>query len=177
MRIILECNELPPERRPQDPGLDGTGLKFETVEHGGDYPDAMPQAIRVTDAEGRSCLYFPARLEGRVINGRLARDGVLRAPRITPSSAFREIMKIAELTADPARLPEMSDGAAAAVNQFKADVAKLGTEAANQQLQSLRRKLEGALTSPPPTTIKRIIIKEALEVLGPEHGPKEKPRR
>jgi len=174
MRIILECDELPPERRPQDPGLD---LKFETLEHGGDYSDAMPQAIRVTDAEGRSCLYFPARLEGKVINGRLARDGVLRAPRITPSSAFREIMKIAELTADPARLPEMSDGAAAAVNQFKADVGKLGTEAANQQLQSLRRKLEGALTSPPPTTIKRIIIREALEVLGPEHGPKEKPRR
>src|SRR5690242_7055293 len=145
MRIILECDELSPEQRPQDPGLDGTGLKFETLEHGGDYPDAMPQAIRVTDVEGRSCLYFPARLEGRVINGPLARDGVLRA--LTPSSAFRKIMKIAELTADPTRLPELSDGAAAVVNEFKADVAKLGAEAANQQLQSLRRKLESALTS------------------------------
>jgi hypothetical protein len=29
---------------------DGTGLRFETGEHGGDYPDDMPQAIMVTDA-------------------------------------------------------------------------------------------------------------------------------
>ena len=98
-------------------------------------------------------------------------------PRPFAEDAFRKIMKIAELTADPARLPELSDGAAAVVNQFKADVAKLGAEAANQQLQSLRRKLESALTSPPPTTIKRIIIREALQVLGPEDGPKEKLRR
>jgi hypothetical protein len=32
-------------RRPQDPHLDGTGLRFETMEHGGEYPDTMPQAI------------------------------------------------------------------------------------------------------------------------------------
>ena len=25
---------------------------FETLEHGGDYPDTMPQALQVTDAEG-----------------------------------------------------------------------------------------------------------------------------
>ena len=40
-------------KRPQDPSLDGTGLRFETLEHGGEYPDTMPQAIKVTDAEGR----------------------------------------------------------------------------------------------------------------------------
>jgi hypothetical protein len=34
--------------RPQDPHGDGTGLRFETGEHGGDYPDNMPQAITVT---------------------------------------------------------------------------------------------------------------------------------
>ena len=38
--------------RPQDPHGDGTGLRFETGEHGGDYPDNMPQAITVTDAQG-----------------------------------------------------------------------------------------------------------------------------
>jgi hypothetical protein len=37
----------------QDPDGDGTGLQFETREHGGDYPDNMPQAITVTDAQGR----------------------------------------------------------------------------------------------------------------------------
>ena len=33
--------------------MTGTGLRFETGEHGGDYPDNMPQAITVTDAQGR----------------------------------------------------------------------------------------------------------------------------
>ena len=44
----------PPGRRPQDHTMDGSGWTFETMEHGGDYPDAMPQAIRATDPEGRS---------------------------------------------------------------------------------------------------------------------------
>jgi hypothetical protein len=34
--------------------MDGTGLRFETFDHGGEYPDTMPQAIKLTDAEGRS---------------------------------------------------------------------------------------------------------------------------
>jgi len=41
-----------PEKRPQDPHMDGTGLRFETMEHGGEYPDTMPQAIKLIDAEG-----------------------------------------------------------------------------------------------------------------------------
>jgi hypothetical protein len=47
----------PPGSRPQDPGFDGTGLTFETLDHGGDYPDMMPQAIKVTDRDGNSCEY------------------------------------------------------------------------------------------------------------------------
>jgi hypothetical protein len=42
--------------RPQDPLGDGTGLRFETGEHGGDYPDNMPQAITVTDAGPVGCI-------------------------------------------------------------------------------------------------------------------------
>jgi hypothetical protein len=42
-------------RRPQDPHMDGTGLRFETMEHGGGYPDTMLQAIKLIDAEGHSC--------------------------------------------------------------------------------------------------------------------------
>jgi hypothetical protein len=30
--------------------MDGIGLRFETVEHGGEYPDTMPQAIKLTDS-------------------------------------------------------------------------------------------------------------------------------
>lgn len=45
--------------RPQDPTLDGSTLKFETLDHGGAEPDTMPQAIRVTDAQGVSRIYVP----------------------------------------------------------------------------------------------------------------------
>ena len=34
--------------------MDGTGLPFETMEHGGEYPDTMPQAIKLIDAQGRA---------------------------------------------------------------------------------------------------------------------------
>jgi hypothetical protein len=55
-------------RRPQDPHLDGTDLRFETMEHGGEYPDTMPQAIKLTDAEGRSCIYVPITQNGKVVD-------------------------------------------------------------------------------------------------------------
>jgi hypothetical protein len=45
----------------KDPHLDGTGLRFETMEHRGKYPDTIPQAIKLIDAEGRSCIYEPIR--------------------------------------------------------------------------------------------------------------------
>jgi len=32
--------------------MDGTGLRFETLDHGCEYPDTMPQAIRLIGAEG-----------------------------------------------------------------------------------------------------------------------------
>jgi hypothetical protein len=34
-----------PENRPQDPNMDGAGLRFETLDHGGECPDTMSQAI------------------------------------------------------------------------------------------------------------------------------------
>jgi hypothetical protein len=68
MKLIDRFPELSPEKRPQDPHLDGTGLRYEPIEHGGDYPDTMPQAIKVTDAQGRSCIYVPIRQDGRVVD-------------------------------------------------------------------------------------------------------------
>ncbi len=55
------------DMRPQDERLDGSTLAFETLEHGGDFPDTMPQAIRITDAEGRQCTYVPITVQGRVV--------------------------------------------------------------------------------------------------------------
>ncbi len=60
--------EMTQEMRPQDPTLDGAGWTFELLEHWGEYPDTMPQAIRATDAAGRSCIYVPVREDGRVVD-------------------------------------------------------------------------------------------------------------
>jgi hypothetical protein len=68
--VIHEFEEMTPEKRPQDACGDGTGLVFETLEHGGEYPDNMPQAIRVTDPEGRSCIYLPITVNGKVVDSR-----------------------------------------------------------------------------------------------------------
>ena len=53
MSAAPNFRDLTETMRPQDPHGDGTGLRFETGEHGGGYPDNMPQAITVTDAQGR----------------------------------------------------------------------------------------------------------------------------
>jgi hypothetical protein len=50
--------------------MDGTGLRFQTLEHGGEYPDTMPQAIELTDAEGRSCIYVPITQNGEVVDSK-----------------------------------------------------------------------------------------------------------
>jgi hypothetical protein len=48
--------------------MDCTGLRFETMEHGGEYPDTMLQAIKRIDAEGRSCIYVPTTQDGKVVD-------------------------------------------------------------------------------------------------------------
>jgi hypothetical protein len=68
MIAALRFAPLAPEKWPQDPKMDGTGLRFETMEHGGEYPDAMPQAIKLVDAEGRSSIYVPITRDGKVVD-------------------------------------------------------------------------------------------------------------
>ena len=68
MKLTRKFAEMPPEKRRQDPHADGTGLRFETMEHGGEYPDTMPQAIKLIDAEGRSCIYVPILQNGKVVD-------------------------------------------------------------------------------------------------------------
>jgi len=69
------CDETHPQIRRDDAGkasarphLDGTGLRFETMERGGEYSDTMPQAIKLIDAEGRSCIYVPTTQDGKVVD-------------------------------------------------------------------------------------------------------------
>ena len=67
VRKYHDFEEMTPEKRPQDPKGDGTGCRFETLEHGSEYPDMMPQAIRFTDALGRSAIYVPVNEDGKVV--------------------------------------------------------------------------------------------------------------
>jgi hypothetical protein len=47
MKLTHAYEEMAPEKRPQDPHLDGIGLRFQTLDHGCEYPDTMPQAIKL----------------------------------------------------------------------------------------------------------------------------------
>jgi hypothetical protein len=42
MKLAHRFAQLTPEKRPQDPHLNGKGLRWETMEHGGEYSDIMP---------------------------------------------------------------------------------------------------------------------------------------
>ena len=55
-------------KRPQDPFLDGRGWTFALCEHGGEFPDTMPQAIVATDAQGRTCTYLAVTVDGKVVD-------------------------------------------------------------------------------------------------------------
>lgn len=64
---------MPTERRPQDPGMDGSdmrceGYRVETKEHAGEHPDTMPQVIEVTDGEGRKAAYVLLSRDGKVVH-------------------------------------------------------------------------------------------------------------
>ena len=48
--------------------MDGGDLRYEPLTFGGEYDDNMPMSIRVTDREGRSCVYKPITVEGRVVD-------------------------------------------------------------------------------------------------------------
>jgi hypothetical protein len=64
MKLTLKFAEMTPQKRPQDPHLDGTGLSFETLDHGGEYPDTMPQAIILTEGS-RPLLHLRPNHAGR----------------------------------------------------------------------------------------------------------------
>jgi hypothetical protein len=68
MKLTHKFAEMTPEKRPQDPHMAGTGLRFETLDHGGKYPDTMPQAIKLIDAERRSAIYVPITQDGKVVD-------------------------------------------------------------------------------------------------------------
>ena len=59
--------ELTPENRPQDPHMDGTALASKRWSTAG-VSRPMPQAVKLIDAQGRSCVYVPISQDGRVVD-------------------------------------------------------------------------------------------------------------
>src|ERR1700704_3532233 len=74
MKLIHRFAEMTPDKRPQDPHMDGTGCRFEPMDQGGQYPDTMPQAIKLIDAEGRSAIYVPITQDGKVVERTMTGD-------------------------------------------------------------------------------------------------------
>jgi len=68
MKLTHKFTEMTPDKRPQDPLMDGTGLRFETMEHRAECPDTTPQAIKLVDAEGRSFIYVPITQNGKDVD-------------------------------------------------------------------------------------------------------------
>ena len=52
MKLTHRFAQLTPEKRPWDPNMDGTGLRSETMEHGGEYPDTGPHSFDQGPSEG-----------------------------------------------------------------------------------------------------------------------------
>jgi hypothetical protein len=68
MKLTHRFAEMTPNKRPKDPHMDGTGLRFETMDHGGEYPDTVPQAVKLTDAEERCAIHVPIMQNDRVVD-------------------------------------------------------------------------------------------------------------
>jgi hypothetical protein len=61
-------SSLPLAKRELPSQAHASGLRFKTLDHGGEYPDTMPQAIQVTDRLKRTCLYVPVTRDGKVVD-------------------------------------------------------------------------------------------------------------
>jgi hypothetical protein len=48
--------------------MSGAAWALELLEHRGEKPDTMPQAIRATDTAGRSCIYVPITVDHDVVD-------------------------------------------------------------------------------------------------------------
>jgi hypothetical protein len=79
------------DERPRDETMEGKGLRFEPLVYGGEHADRMPQQVRVTDAQGRSCFYAPVKVDGRVVESKgfelvPASDGDDKVVRLTTAA-------------------------------------------------------------------------------------------
>ena len=65
MKLTHKFAEMTPDKRPQDPHIDGTGLRFDTMEHGG---ESRHHAAGPDRCRGSSCIYVPITQNGKVVD-------------------------------------------------------------------------------------------------------------
>jgi hypothetical protein len=68
MKLTHRFKELAAEKRPRDPHLDGDRPSVREAGSRRRYPDTMPQAVKLSDAEGRSCIYVPITQNGKGVD-------------------------------------------------------------------------------------------------------------
>ncbi len=60
---------VPAQKRPQDPTIDGTGLRFETTGPWRGISRCDAASDQLIDSEGRSCIYVPITQDCKVVEG------------------------------------------------------------------------------------------------------------
>jgi hypothetical protein len=82
MKLTHKFAEMTPEKRPQDPHMDGTGLRIETLEHGGEYP----AALSCSRADGFTVINSP-RPKAKLIDQQPVAREPMQKPPLDPDVA------------------------------------------------------------------------------------------
>jgi len=59
------------------------GFQFEAIEHGGEYPDTMPQGVLVTNAKGHACIYDVSPTDRTLRPGKRPQDPTMDGAGLT----------------------------------------------------------------------------------------------
>jgi hypothetical protein len=82
MKLTHKFAEMTPEKRPQDPHMDGTGLRIETLEHGAEYP----AALSCSRADGFTVINSP-RPKAKLIDQQPVAREPMQKPPLDPDVA------------------------------------------------------------------------------------------
>jgi hypothetical protein len=66
MKLVHKFAALTVEKRTKDPHMTGPVYASRPRNSAGEFPDTVPQAIKLIDAKGRSCIYVPISQDGNV---------------------------------------------------------------------------------------------------------------
>jgi hypothetical protein len=68
MKLTHRFAEMTPEKRPQDPHMDGIALRFETLDRRRGISRHNAPSHQLINAEGRCCICVPIIQNGKVVD-------------------------------------------------------------------------------------------------------------